>query len=75
MVYDDLVETVFAGKIISTSTSDALFNQLFENTREEYAPVEYDESGRIQYEPPPLDDIWLSEGERREKRLTFKEYK
>jgi hypothetical protein len=38
---------------------------------EEYAPAEYDEAGGIQYEPPPLDNIWLSEGKRQEKRVNL----
>ena len=33
------------------------------------ADIERSEDGAIVYTPPPLDDIWLDEGERREKRL------
>jgi hypothetical protein len=71
VVYDDLFETIFAGQITANETSDALFTKLFNNAREEYAPAEYDKAGRILFEPPPLDDIWLSEGERQEERANL----
>ena len=72
VVYNDLFKTTFAGRIINNATSDALFDKLFKNVREEYAPAEYDDLGRIIFEPPPLDDIWLSEGERRDKRVNLR---
>ena len=33
--------------------------------------IERSEDGAIVYTPPPLDDILLDEGERREKRLAI----
>ena len=42
---------------------------MFETSREVYSDIERAEDGAIVYSPPPLDDIWLDEVERREKRL------
>lgn len=69
VVYDDLFQTIFNGSTIAESGADAIFEQLFANAREHYAPVERDLNGNVEYEPPPLDDMWLSEAERREKRV------
>jgi hypothetical protein len=49
--------------------TDSLINDLFENSREIYSEPEIDSDGRVIYMPPPLDDIWLDEAERRAKRI------
>jgi hypothetical protein len=49
--------------------SDERLLDIFETSREVYSDIERAEDGAIVYSPPPLDDIWLDEGERREKRL------
>ena len=69
VVYDDLFQTIFNGIPLEESGADAIFDQLFADAREHYAPVERDLNGNVVYEPPPLDDMWLSEAERREKRV------
>lgn len=69
VVYDDLFETIYNGNVIADANSDTIFNELFENARENYAPAERDDKGDVIFLPPPLNDIWLSESERREKRV------
>ena len=36
--------------------------------RENYVEEEYDDDGVLIYEPPPLDEVWLSEPERRDRQ-------
>jgi hypothetical protein len=48
---------------------DKICNELFVNSRGCYAEEEYDENGKSIYKPPPLDEVWLSEPERRERRV------
>ena len=65
-VFDDLFQTVFSDggdqRVI-----DAICNTLWENNREQYAEEEYDEDGMLVYQPPPLDKVWLTEPERRDR--------
>ena len=68
-MYDDLFEIVYNGTTISEIGAEALFTDLFKNVRGHYAPIERNEQGEIIFEPSPLYDMWLSEGERREKRV------
>ncbi|KAL7529135.1 hypothetical protein ACHAXR_002811, partial [Thalassiosira sp. AJA248-18] len=68
LVYDDLFQTIFNGGYSATET-DSIFDELFENARDVYSPIEHDKDGAIVYEPPPLDNIWLTEEERREKKV------
>ena len=69
VVYDDKFETIHNGTTISDTGAESIFTDLFENSRDHYAPTERDEHGDIVFEPPPLQDLWLSESERREKRV------
>ena len=66
-VFDDLFQTVFSDggdqRVI-----DAICNTLWDNNREQYAEEEYDEDGMLVYQPPPLDEVWLSEPERRDRK-------
>ena len=71
VVYDDKFETVYNGTVISETGADRIFTDLFENARDHYGPTERNEQGEIMFEPPPLNDMWLSESERREKRVTI----
>ena len=65
VVFDDKFETVFHnGK--SSEELDKICNQLFVESRDCYVEVEYDEDGLLIYQPPPLDEVWLSEPERGE---------
>ena len=69
VVYDDLFETIYNGSTIAETGAEKLFTDLFENVREHYRPSDCNEQGDIIFEPPPLSDMWLSECERREKRV------
>jgi hypothetical protein len=67
VVFDDKFETVFSdGK--SSEELDRICADLFVNSRELYVEDEYDEDGMLIYRPPPLDEVWLSEPERRDRR-------
>jgi hypothetical protein len=69
-VFDDNFETVFNdGK--ASEELDRICNELFVNSRECYAEEEFDEDGILVYRPPPLDEVWLSEPERRERRKSL----
>jgi len=48
--------------------TEEICNNLFETNRDWYVEEEYDESGELVYSPPPLDDVWLTEPERREQK-------
>ena len=74
LVYDDLFQTIMNDSRVSETECDTIFNDLFENARDMYtdAEIERDEKGAIIYEPPLLDDIWLTEDERREKRVELR---
>lgn len=68
VVFDDKFETVFHnGK--TSEELDLICDSLFANSRECYAEEEYDDDGILVYKPPPLDEVWLSEPERRERRV------
>ena len=73
VVFDDkFVETVFSdGK--SSAELDAICAELFVSSRESYVEDEYDEDGILIYRPPPLDEVWLSEPERRTRRKALEE--
>jgi len=67
VVFDDKFETIYHdGK--STEELDRICDELFATNREIYAEEEYDDDGLLVYMPPPLDEVWLSEGDRRQRR-------
>ena len=41
---------------------------MFDGDRENYVEEEYDNDGVLIYEPSPLDEVWLSEPERRDRQ-------
>ncbi len=47
---------------------DGICNDLFECSRYWYAEEEYDDNGKLIYQPPPLDDAWLDECGHRERK-------
>ncbi len=49
--------------------SDQHLLDIFDTSCEVYTNIERSDDGAIVYAPPPLDDIWLDEGERRDKKL------
>ncbi len=67
LVFDDLFETVY-GSGGDNDIYDDIYNQLFETDRDWYVEEEFDVDGELIYSPPPLDDVWLSEPERRNKK-------
>jgi hypothetical protein len=67
VVFDDRFETVFSsGK--DDEAIDRLCSELFEDSRDLYVEPEYNDEGELVYEPPPLDEVWLTEPERRERK-------
>ena len=67
VVFDDLFETVFSSGY-DDALVDTICNNLFEYNRDVYAEEEFDSSGNLIYHPPPLDEVWLDEPERRDRR-------
>ena len=67
VVFDDKFETVFSAGC-DQATEDAIFEQLFEDSRDLYVEPECDDDGELVYQPPPLEEVWLSEPERRERQ-------
>ena len=65
VVFDDKFETVFNdGR--TNEELDRICEELFARNKERYVEEEYDRDGILIYEPPPLDEVWLSEPERRD---------
>ena len=69
VIFDDLFQTFLNDDNLSETETDAIFQELSEDTRDWYAEIERDSTGAIVYEPPLLDDIWLSEAGRCQKRV------
>ena len=67
VVFDDLFETV-GGSGEADEVVDTVCAKLFENSRDWYVEEEHDENGELIYSPPPLDEVWLTEPERRSRR-------
>ena len=67
VVFDDKFETVFSGSM-SAEDLDKIFKRLFDGDRENYVKEEFDDDGVLIYEPPPLDEVWLSEPEQRDRK-------
>ena len=71
MIHDDNFETILNDTPLDHSLSDERLLDIFETSCEVYSDIKQSEDGAIVYTPPPLDDILLDEGERREKRLAI----
>jgi hypothetical protein len=69
LIHDDNFETILNDTPLDHPLSDECLLDIFETSREVYSDIERAEDGAIVYTPPPLDDIWLDRGERREKHL------
>ena len=52
---------------------DAICDRLFESNSDIYVEPEYDFDDELVYSPPPLDEIWLTEPERRERIDRFRD--
>lgn len=72
VVFDDLFETVFNDGI-SDEVSDAICTKLFEESRDFYVEPEFNDDGDLVYSPPPLDEIWLTEPERRDRKQRLRD--
>ena len=66
VIFDDKFQTVFHDGM-STKELDDICYELFAESRDCYALEEYDDDGILIYKPSPLDQVWLSEGERWER--------
>jgi hypothetical protein len=67
VVFDDKFGTVFNdGK--SSEELDKICAELFVSSRELFVEEEYDDDDVLVYKPPPLDEVWLLEPERHERR-------
>jgi hypothetical protein len=71
VVFDDLFQTVFSSGC-DDDLVDSICNNLFDCNRDVYAEDEFDSSGNIVYRPPPLDEVWLDESERRDRRIRLR---
>ena len=69
LIQDDNFETILNDNPLEHSLSDELLLDIFETSREVYSDIERAEDCAIVYTLPPLDGIWLDEGECRDKRL------
>ena len=66
-VFDDLFQTVHSADD-EDNIVDAITDSLWDNARELYALDEFDKDGMLVYEPPPLDEVWLDEPARRDRK-------
>ena len=67
VVYNDLFQTVFSA-CPNTELVDAMCEELFTTSCELYATDEYDTEDNLVYRPPPLDEVWLDDEGRRQRR-------
>ena len=72
VVFDDNFQTVLHDGHL-TEDLHRICDELFVESREVYAEEEFDDDGLLIYKPPPLDEVWLSEPERRERRRDLEE--
>ena len=69
LIHDDNFETILNDLGMDHHLSEMTVKELFDISREVYSEVEVSTDGTITYKPPPLDDIWLDEAERRAKKI------
>lgn len=67
IVFDDHFHTVYGDPERDTYTN-TICDLLWETDREIYAEDEYGPDGTLIYSPPPLDEVWLDEEDRRDRR-------
>ena len=69
VVFDDKFESVFSTGCISDDDFDRICSTLYDESRDWYLePEDFDDDGDLVYEPPPLDEVYLNEEERRERK-------
>ena len=72
VVFDDKFETVFHdGK--TSEELDKICAELFVNSMEHFIEDECGKDGLLSYRPPPLNEVWLSEPERHQRRTQLEE--
>ena len=67
LVFDDNYDTIYH-ESKSDEEIDDICQELFDNNRECYVADEYDDDDLLVYKPPPLDEVWLSDAERRDRK-------
>ena len=66
LVFNNNFQTVFHdGRAIEEL--DRICDELFASNHDCFVQEEYDNDGVLIYTPPPLNEVWLSEPERRER--------
>ncbi|KAL7465038.1 hypothetical protein ACHAXS_005361 [Conticribra weissflogii] len=65
----DLFQTIFNDTPVKETSTAAIYDKLFEHARDWYGEKDFDGEGTLIFHPPALEDIWLSEEERREKKV------
>ena len=68
VVFDDNYDTIYV-ESKSDEELDDICQELFDNNRECYVEEEYDYDGDLLYKPPPLDEVWLSEDKRCDRKV------
>jgi hypothetical protein len=71
LIHNGNFKTILNDSPLDHPMSDKRLLDIFDTSREVYADIECSEDGAIVYAPPPLDDIWLDEGERGVNKLEF----
>ncbi|KAL7549760.1 hypothetical protein ACHAWF_013025 [Thalassiosira exigua] len=72
VVFDNKLERVYSAGA-DDEVVDAIYKDLFENSRDWYVKLEYNEDGMLVYEPPQLDTVWLSEPDQLEHKKRLRE--
>ena len=75
VVFDDKFESVFSSGCISDSDFDKVVSILYDETRDWYLEPELDSDGDLTYDLPPLDEVYLSEEERRNRQTRLDQQK
>lgn len=68
LICNDNFETILNDTPLDHPLSDQRLLDIFDTSCKVYANIERADNGAIMYGPRPLDDIWLDEGERHEKK-------
>lgn len=69
LVFDDLFQTIFSNKTMEDVSANSIYDELFDNARDWYLEMVFDGEGTIIYHSPALEDVWLTEVARGEKKL------
>ena len=69
-MFDNKFETVVGtgGDLDDDDVVEEICNRLFETDHDWFIEEEYDNDRELVYQPPPLEDGWLDEPSRRERK-------